>query len=159
MKEYILEGLALLCGSSLMLSVDRSKKHLTLLGLVCPGKPCVFRNPNAPSQTDTSLRLFSPSPGATPHPAYSTWGAFPSYMLVRQHPPSSIVSPQALHQSFCVLRAFTCIKHWVLNWIWDSLGLFIWVLLKQMPVLRFLDLLLSSQLVLAGHQLQRVFFT
>lgn len=82
-EEYILERLALFCSSSLMLSIDGSKRLPDPPGTCSPEKPCMFSNPNTPPQVDTCLGLLSQAALEQPHGRHSASG--PSQ--VGQHSP------------------------------------------------------------------------
>ena len=72
LEEFISERLTLFCNSSLMLSIDGSEENY----LAFLGHPLIFSNPSTPPQMDTSQRLLSLAPAASPSLAFHL-GALP----------------------------------------------------------------------------------
>lgn len=118
-----------------------------------PLKNLVLRDPStAPTLSrDLSRGLELSSSGASPRPAFHLGGPSPVYVVVSAPSITSPLSQQALHESCCALRAFHMCQSFSPSasvgflTVWEYLSR---VLLKQLPIWRFPEFLLS-QLVLS----------
>lgn len=108
-EENILERLTLSCNSS---STDGQKK------VTCPAGTYffLFSNPSTPPQVHLSGTSGLVSSGASPHISSFPWaggggGGLPQHTVGVSAPTIvSSLSQKAMHQSFCELTAFICVK-------------------------------------------------
>lgn len=148
-EEYIVERLALFCNTSLMLSINGSKKVpdfswdlVILKTVVCQQKPL----PGALSQLLWSKPTSSIPPGRLPQH---------TYMVACQQPPSpALFVPEGFAWILCTQSFLYALKFQFsveLLTVGECFCGYCW---SQEPALTFLELLLS-QLILAGNQLRR----